>query len=63
MEAYRGYAIGIEPAGAMWRCTVTPINSDFPILRSHSRSYATETDAAADAKRRVDKLYRLCTDL
>jgi hypothetical protein len=61
MDDYRGYAIGIEPAGGLWRCTVTPINSDFPILRSYSRSYATETEAVADAKRRVDKLYRGCT--
>ncbi len=40
---------------------VTPISSDFPILRSYSRYYATETEAVADAKRRVDKLYQPCT--
>ena len=45
----------------MWRCMVTPISSDFSILRSYSRYYATETEAIADAKRRVDKLYQPCT--
>ena len=40
----------------MWRCKVTPFSPDFPILRSYSRYYATETEAVADAKRRVDKL-------
>jgi hypothetical protein len=61
MEDYRGYAIDIEPAHGMWRCMVTPISSDFPILRSYSRYYATETEAVADSKRRVDQLYQLCT--
>jgi hypothetical protein len=60
MEDYRGYAIDIEPAHGMWRCMVTPISSDFSILRSYSRYYATETEAIADAKRRVDKLYQPC---
>lgn len=39
---------------------VTPISSDFP-ARSYSRYYATETEAVADAKRRVDTLYQPST--
>ena len=59
---YRGYEIVPRREWSSWTVGIHPTRADLPIL-AHStlRSLASrKTDAVVEAKKRVDRLLRLC---
>jgi hypothetical protein len=55
MAHYRGYTIKIEAVRNKWRCSVSPMRSDLPILWHYYQYYDTFDAAHVDAARRIDE--------
>src|SRR5688572_25153766 len=56
MQRYRGYSIHPERIRGAWRCFVSPLTGDLPILARYCFNHPTKATAIDHAKLRIDKL-------
>jgi hypothetical protein len=56
MQSYHGYSIHLERMSSAWRCSVSPMTNDLPILARYCFKHPTKAAALDQAKLRIDKL-------